>query len=169
MSRKKELLSLSKRELVKRFSNLEEELQEIKNYLKAFDNDHAPSSKQLKKNTKKKESELEEDSSNEENKKKPRFPDKPKESNDGGIKLPEPDKIEELKLDVSPISVLPLGKPIGYHVKTIVDFPDKPIQTIEHRFMQYKNPLTGEIVEDPIYQRVSMAKIYKALQSCLRI
>ncbi|MFW6173565.1 MAG: IS66 family transposase [Elusimicrobiota bacterium] len=147
MSSKKELLSLSKRELVRRLLHLEEELQQIKNYLKAFDNPHTPSSKQLKKNTKEtEEKESEDDSSDEENK-KPRFPGKPKGSNGGGIKLPEPDRVEEHTLDVSPVSGLPLGKPIGYRVKTIVDFPDKPIQTIEHRFMQYKDPKTGEIVE----------------------
>ena len=137
--------------MVRRLINLEDELQKIKNYLKAFDNAHTPSSKQLKNNTKyensdSEKSEKEEDISVEE-KKKPRFPGKPKGSDGGGIKLPKPDKIEEHKLDVSPISGLPLGKPIGYRVKTIVDFPDKPIQTIEHRFMQYKDPKTGEIVE----------------------
>ena len=151
MSRKKELLSLSKRELVRRLLNLEEELQKIKNYLKAFDNAHTPSSKQLKNNSKNEnsdseESETEEDSSDGE-KKKPRFPGKPKGSNGGGIKLPKPDKIEEHKLDISPISGLPLGEPIGFRVKTIIDFPDKPIQTIEHRFMQYKDPKTGKLVE----------------------
>ena len=155
LSSKKELLKLSKRELVRRFLNLEEELQKIKNYLKAFDNAHTPSSKQLKKNTKDKESKEEsdsdktesEDDSSDEEKKKPRFPGKPKGSKGGGIKLPEPDDVEEHTLDVSPISGLPLGDPIGYRVKTVIDFPDKPIQTIEHRFMQYKDPKTGEIVE----------------------
>lgn len=149
MSRKKELLSLSKRELVRRLIDLEEEFQKIKNYLKAFDNAHTPSSKQLKNNTKDKNSDSEESEeySSDEEKKKTRFPGKPKGSNGGGIKLPEPDKIEEHKLGVSPISGLPLGNPIGYRVKTIIDFPDKPIQTIEHRFMQYKDPKTGETVE----------------------
>jgi len=149
LSRKKELLGLSKRELIRRFLNLEEELQKIKNYLKAFDNVHTPSSKQLKKNTKEEESEKteSEENSSDEEKKKSRFPGKPKGSNGGGIKLPKPDKIEEHTLDVSPISGLLLGNPFGYRVKTIIDFPDKPIQTIEHRFMQYKDPKTGEIVE----------------------
>ncbi|MCK4730681.1 MAG: hypothetical protein KAT28_05165 [Candidatus Aenigmarchaeota archaeon] len=40
-----------------------------------------------------------------------------------------------------------MSEPIGYRVKTIIDFPDKPIQTIEHRIMQYISPETGEIVE----------------------
>ena len=105
MSRKKELLGLSKRELIRRLLNLEEELQKIKNYLKSFDNAHTPSSKQLKNNTKDEESESDENSSDEE-KKKPRFPGKPKGSNGGGIKLPKPDKIEEHTLNVSPVSGL---------------------------------------------------------------
>jgi transposase len=150
LSSKKELLKLSKRELIRLYLELEERLEKIEHYLKAFDNAHTPSSKQLKNNTKKddnsEESESDDDDPNKE-KKKPRFPGKPKGSNGGGIKLPEPDRIEEHTLDVSPISGLPLGNPFGYHVKTIIDFPDKPIQTIEHRFMQYKDPKTGEIVE----------------------
>lgn len=154
MSRKKELRQFSKNQLIEIILSLEEKINKVEHYLKAFDNAHTPSSKQLKNNTKNEdsknadseESESEEGSSDEE-KKKPRFPGKPKGSNGGGIKLPKPDKIENHTLDVSPITGLPLGKPIGYRVKTIVDFPDKPIQTIEHRFMQYKDPQTGEIVE----------------------
>ena len=131
---------------------LELRLKKVEHYLKAFDNAHTPSSKQLKNNTKEEnsdfeESESEDDSSDDEENKKPRFPGKPKGSNGGGIKLPNPDKIEEHTLDVSPISGLPLGNPVGYRVKTIIDFPDKPIQTIEHRFMQYRDPKTGEIIE----------------------
>ena len=149
MSSKKELLKLSKRELIRRYIELEERLEKIEHCLKAFDNPHTPSSKQLKSNTKKEdleESEAEDDSSDEK-REKPRFPGKPKGGNGGGIKLPKPDKIEEHKLDISPISGLLLGNPIGYRVKTIIDFPNKPIQTIEHRFMQYEDPKTGEIVE----------------------
>jgi len=123
---------------------MEERLEKVEHYLKAFDNAHTPSSKQLKKNTKKDEEDESNDSSDE---KKPRFPGKPKGGNGGGIKLPEYDDFKEHKLDVSPISGLPLGKPIGYRIKTIIDFPNKPILTIEHRFMQYKDPKTGEIVE----------------------
>ena len=144
LSSKRELLKLSKRELIRCYLKLEERLEKIEHYLKAFDNAHTPSSKQLKKNTKYKESE---DESSDEEKKKPRFPGKPKGGNGGGIKLPEPDDVEEHKLDVCPISGKPLGEPIGYRVKTIIDFPDKPIKTIEHRFMQYISPATGEIVE----------------------
>ena len=132
---KKELRQLSKNQLIEIILNLEERLEKIEHYLKAFDNPHTPSSKQLKKNTK---------DNNEEN--KPRFPGKPSGSNGGGINLPPPDEIIEHKLEICPISGLPLGKPIGYFKKTIIDFPDKPITIIEHRIMKYISPTTREIV-----------------------
>lgn len=141
MSRKKELRKLSKNELIDLLlkeeearQELEKRLDKLEHYLKAFDNPHTPSSKQLKKNT-------EESKEN-----KLRFPGKPQGSNGGGIKLPEPDEVIEHKLDVCPISGLPLGKPVGYWKKTIIDFPDKPIKIIEHRIMKYISPTTGEIV-----------------------
>ncbi len=118
---------------------LESRPQKVEQYLKAFDNAHTPSSKKKKKNTK--------DKTSDNDKKKPRFPGKPKGGNGGGIKLPEPDDVVEHKLDVCPISGKPLGEPVGYRVKTIIDFPDRPIQTIEHRIMQYISPVTGEIIE----------------------
>ncbi len=136
-----------------KIESLEARLQKVEQYLKAFDNPHTPSSKQIKKNTKDEEpnieSEPEEDQFEEESsdKKKPRFPGKPKGSKGGGIKLPEPDNIVEHKLDACPISGKPLGEPIGYRIKTVIDFPDKPIQTIEHRIMQYISPENGEIIE----------------------
>lgn len=144
VSDKDYLLGLSKRELVRRFILLEQRMDKLERYLNAFDNPHTPSSKQLKKNTKDEKSDGD---SSDEDKKKPRFPGKPKNSNGGGIKLPKPDYIKEHTLKISPISGLPLGDPVSYRVKTIIDFPDKPIQTIEHRIMQYKDPLTKEIVE----------------------
>ena len=148
LSERKELRKLSKSQLIDEILGLRESLKKIEHYLKAFDNAHTPSSKQLKKNTKDKESENESNNNfSDEDKNKPRFPGKPKGSNGGGIKLPEPDDVVEHKLNVCPISGKPLGEPVGYRVKTIIDFPDKPIQTIEHRFMQYISPATGEIVE----------------------
>ncbi len=116
-------------------NELKERITKLENYLKAFDNAHTPSSKQRKKNTEKKDND------------KPRFPGKPPGSKGGGIKLPPPDEIIEHTLDKDPISGLPLGEPIGYRKKTIIDFPDKPIQVIEHRIMRYISPVTGEIVE----------------------
>ena len=145
---KKELRKLSKNQLIDIILSHEEKIDRIEKYLKAFDNAHTPSSKQIKKNTTDDEAEDKSDSEKpEDDKKKPRFPGKPKGSNGGGIKLPKPDEVKEHKLDICPISGKPLGKPINYRIKTIVDFPDKPIQTIEHRFMQYISPTTGEIIE----------------------
>lgn len=137
MSRKEELLNLSKRELIRRYLELETRLEKIEHYLKSFDNAHTPSSKKHKKNTKKKD---------EDKNKPPRFPGKPKGSAGGGVELPPPDDVVEHTLDVCPVSGLLLGKPIGYYKKTIIDFPNKPIQVIEHRIMKYISPITGEII-----------------------
>lgn len=134
---KKELRELSKNQLIEIILKQGEEIEEIKRFLKAFDNPHTPSSKKKKKNTEKKEG-------------KPRFPGKPPGSNGGGIKLPPPDEVVEHKLDKDPKSGQSLGEPIGYRKKTIIDFPDKPIRVIEHRIMQYVSPVTGEIVEKNI-------------------
>lgn len=149
LSRKKELRQLSKNELIDMIFSLEKRLKKIEHYLKAFDNPHTPSSKQLKKNSKGKEEEKEEQENKEqsEEKKKPRFPGKPKDSNGGGIKIPEPDNTEKHTLDVSPISGLPLGDPIGFRIQTVIDFPDKPIKTIKHIIYQYKDPATGKTIE----------------------
>ena len=153
MLKRKDLRKLSKNELIdllfeeqKARQDLENRLKKVEHYLKAFDNAHTPSSKKLKKNTKTKEDDPE-SSDDQQEPRKPRFPGKPPGGKGGGIKLPEPDKIEEHKLDVCPLSGEPLGKPVSYRVKTIIDFPDKPIQTIEHRIMQYISPVTGEIIE----------------------
>lgn len=157
MSTKKDLRKLSKNELINIIleerearQELEKRLEKLEHHLKAFDNAHTPSSKQLKKNSDKNED-------------KPRFPGKPKGSNGGGINLPSPDTIIEHKLDVCPISGLPLGKPIGYWKKIIIDFPDKPIIVTEHRIMKYISPATGEI----IFAKIDLPKsVYgKNLQS----
>lgn len=156
---KKELRNLSKNELIKMLFldrdkyillfekenallketvvRLEEKIIELERKLKYYENAHTPSSKQQKRNTEKKD---------EENN-KPRFPGKPEGSSGGGIEIPAPDKIEEHKLDVCPISGKKLGKPIAYRTKMVIDFPDKPIQVTEHRIMQYISPVTGEIIE----------------------
>ncbi len=149
---KKELRKLSKNQLIDEILSLRERLNKVESYLKAFDNPHTPSSKQLKRNTDNKESEdktdsEESDDDSSETQKKQRFPGKPRGGNGGGIKLPEPDDVEDHKLDTCPISGKPLGEPVGYRVKTMVDFPDRPIKTTEHRFMQYISPATGEIIE----------------------
>jgi transposase len=149
---KKELKKLSKGELIRMLIaehqarqeqeqvilELKKQIKAIEGYLKAFDNPHTPSSKKHKRNTKKRD--------DGDNNDKPRFPGKPKGSNGGGVKLPEPDEVIEHTLDADPISGLPLGEPIGYWKKTEIDFPDKPIRVIEHRLMRYISPGTGEIV-----------------------
>ena len=150
MSRKQELRKLSKNELIRRQIELEERLEKIEHYLKAFDNPHTPSSKQNKNNTKKKEDNINEDDDCEEEPKKPRFPGKPKGSNGGGIKLPTPDDVVEHKLDVCPISGKKLGDPIGYRIQTVIDFPDKPIKTIKHIIYQYKDTISGKIIEPEV-------------------
>mgnify|MGYP001586786989 FL=1 len=137
MSVRKDLRNLSKNELISIILELRERLEKVEQYLKAFDNPHTPPSKKQKNNTKRDDS-------------KPRFPGKPEGSKGGGIKLPPPDEIKEHTLEACPISGLPLGKPIGYRKKTVIDFPDKPIRVIEHRIMQYISPVTGEIVEKNI-------------------
>lgn len=139
MSRKDELKKLSKNDLIRLVISHEERLEKIERHLKAFDNAHTPSSKQLKKNT---EKEKDDDGENGNS----RFPGKPKGGAGGGISLPYPDEIVEHKLDVCPKSGLPLGKPVGYWKKTVIDFPDKPIKVIEHRIMKYVSPFDGEIV-----------------------
>ncbi len=154
MSERKELRKLSKNKLIdiilegrEARQELESRLKKVEQILKAFDNPHTPSSKQLKKNTRDDEPKEDKEEPSDEEKKKTRFPGKPKCGNGGGIKLPEPDEVKEHKLDACPISGKKLANPIGYRVKTIIDFPDKPIKTIEHRFMQYISPATGEIIE----------------------
>jgi len=111
--------------------------EELTRRLMAYDNAHTPSSKQKKNNT-------------ERDPNKPRFPGKPKGSSGGGVQLPAPDEVVEHKLDVCPISGLPVGLPVGYRKKTVIDFPDKPIRVVEHRIWQYVSPLTGEIIENAV-------------------
>ena len=139
-----ELENLSKRDLIRILISereyFKQKIDELERRLLVYENAHTPSSKQLKKNTKKKE----------ETNDKPRFPGKPKGSNGGGINIPEPDEIIEHTLDKDPISGKPLGKPIGYYKKIVIDFPDKPIKVIEHRIMKYISPATGEIVYDDV-------------------
>ncbi|HKZ41669.1 MAG TPA: IS66 family transposase [Candidatus Hodarchaeales archaeon] len=138
MTNKEELLSLSKRELIRRYLALESRIEELERLLKSFDNAHTPSSKKKKRNSKPRDPN------------KPRFPGKPKGSNGGGIEIPPPDEVVEHKLDACPISGLPVGLPVGYRKKTVIDFPDKPIRVIEHRIWQYISPLTGEIIEKEV-------------------
>jgi len=124
-------------QLEKENQQLREENKQFRRHLMAYENAHTPSSKPRKNNTKPRDPN------------KLRFPGKPKNSNGGGIEIPPPDKIVEHTLDKDPIFGKLLGKPIGYRRRIIIDFPDKPIQVIEHRIMQYISPTTGEIIEAP--------------------
>lgn len=142
MLNRKELRKLSKNQLIdiiielhEKYYEILEKFEKLEQYVKCFDNPHTPSSKKQKKNTEKKDSN------------KPRFPGKPKGSDGGGIKIPAADEIKEYTLDVCPVSGLPLGEPIGYRRKTIIDFPEKPIRVVEHRIMQYISPYNYKIVE----------------------
>jgi len=101
---KKRLRQLSKSELIRRLRStseallaerearqeLEKRVEELERYLRAFENAHTPSSKQRKRNIKKKGGN------------KPRFPGKPRGSNGGGIKIPPPDEIIGHRLDACP-------------------------------------------------------------------
>lgn len=137
---KKELRKRSKNELISIILFQDERLTKVEHYLKAFDNAHTPSSKRLKTNAAKETTQSDG---------KPRFPGKPKGGNGGGIELPTPDKVVEHTLDEDPKTGQKLGKPIGYRVKTVIDFPNKPIQVVEHRIMQYLS-IKGEIIEPEV-------------------
>lgn len=137
---KNELRKLSKRELVSIILYQEERLAKVEHYLKAFNNAHTPSSKQLKINTKEQDNQVNG---------KPRFPGKPMGGNGGGIELPAPDKIVEHLLEFDPKTSQRLGNPIGYRVKTVIDFPEKPIEVIEHHIMQYLSS-SGLIIEPAV-------------------
>jgi hypothetical protein len=151
MNPKKELRKLSKNQLIDEILFLRDRLNKIENYLKSFDNPHTPSSKQNKNNSKKKDNNEDyKEGESDDKPKKPRFPGKPKGSKGGGIKLPEADDVVEHDLDVSPISGEPLGEPVGQRIQTVIDFPDKPIITTKHIIYQYKDPISGEIVEPDV-------------------
>jgi transposase len=144
MSERHDLRALSKNELIELYLEerdarlaLQARLEKVEHYLKAFDNAHTPSSKKLKRNTQK-----------ESDPKKPRFPGKPPGANGGGIKLPEIDEVVEHKLEADPKTGQPLGKPIGFYRKIIIDFPDKPIRIVEHRIMKYRLPDGRTVCKD---------------------
>ena len=101
----------------------QEIIEELTRRLNSYENPHTPSSKTHKKNTKRDES-------------KPRFPGKPKCGNGGGIELPPPDKVEEHKLDACPDCDGELNQ-TSMRKHTVIDLPKKPIETVEHRIVQY--------------------------------
>src|SRR3989344_8895931 len=98
-------------------------IEELTHRLLAYENPHTPSSKRRKKNTERDES-------------KPRFPGKPKGGNGGGIELPPPDKVKEHTLNACPDCDGKLNQS-SIRKHTIIDLPEKPIETVEHRILQY--------------------------------
>ena len=102
---------------------LREKIIALENLLKSYENPHTPSSKTHKRNTKRDES-------------KPRFPGKPKGGNGGGIELPPPDKVKEHTLNACPDCDGKLNQS-SIRKHTIIDLPEKPIETVEHRILQY--------------------------------
>ena len=117
---------------------LQEKLKKIENRLKIYENSNTPPSKQI----------IKPKSKNKTKTKKSKG--KKKGSRGGGIRLGEPDRIIEHKLEFCPISGKALGQPVSYRVKRIIELSDKPIEVIEHRILQYKSPQTGEIVEKDV-------------------
>jgi len=118
---KKELRQLSKRELIEiilqqqemisQIPHLAKRIEELENYIKAFENPHTPSSKQRsKKNTEHDEA--------------TRFPGKPKGSNGGGIDMPPPDKEEKITKDECTKCGKHLGKPYDFYKFRQMDIPE---------------------------------------------
>ena len=108
---KKELRQLSKGELIKIILNLVEQLKQLEQIVRAFNNPHTPSSKQhSKKNTTHDE--------------ETRFPGKPKGSNGGGIDMPPPDKEEKVTKDNCPECGKMLGKPYDIYKFRQMDIPE---------------------------------------------
>lgn len=120
---KEELLSLSKREIIRRYLALEVRIENLERFLKAFDNPHTPSSKKKKKsNPPKKEG---------------RFPGKPKGSNGGGIHMPPADETEEHTLDSCPSCKHSLDDPFKKTVQRQLELPPKLAVCTEHVICHY--------------------------------
>jgi len=152
LSRKHELRSLSKNQLVDYILKLEERIEQLEAALHKFVNAHTPSSKKFKansksseKNTDKDEQEQREEKKKEDN--KPRFPGKPFGSNGGGINIPEPNDWKEHDFSKDEKKQLGLCEPIGKRTQIVIDFPDCPIKTTLHTIFQYIDPKTGKMIE----------------------
>lgn len=123
MNKKDILLGLSKRELIRRYLQLEERVEKLERLLKAFDNPHTPSSKKRKKS--------------DPPQKEGRFPGKPAGSNGGGIRMPPADKSEEHRLDTCPTCHDSLGLPVKKTVQKQLDLPEKMAICTEHIIFHY--------------------------------
>lgn len=120
---KKELRQLSKNQLIEIIFKQGEEIDKIKQFLKAFDNPHTPSSKKQKKSNSPKN--------------QGRFPGKPEGSNGGGIRMPPVDKSQDHTLDVCPSCKNDLGEPTKKTVQKQVDLPEKLAVCTEHIIHHY--------------------------------
>lgn len=140
MTSKQELLSLSKREVIRRYLLLEERLEKVEQFLKSFDNPHTPSSKKQKKSKPPK--------------KEGRFPGKPKGSNGGGIRMPPADQSQNHNLKDCPNCHNQLGDPIKKTIQKQIDLPEKLAVCTEHIISHYHcNNCDKEIVAANIQGR----------------
>src|SRR3989344_147611 len=123
---KKELLKLSKGELIELIFSLSKKIDKVEHLLKAFDNPHTPSSKvRSKKNTERDDS-------------KPRFPGKPEGSNGGGIQMTQPDQEMEIKKESCPGCGTKLGNPYDYYQFRQMDIPQPTFVTTQFNVALYR-------------------------------
>lgn len=133
---KKEVKDLSKSELISMLFYFKKKLEKIERLLHVYDNAHTPSSKKrFKKNAKSKGIEKNPD--------KKRFPGRKAGHKGAGIKLPKPDRVVEHTIDKEGY------ERVGERVKTVVDFPDKPLVVTKHIIYKYLAP-SGEIIEPDV-------------------
>jgi len=144
---KKSLRQLSKSELIRRLIStseallaerdarltLEKRVAELERRLLAYENEHTPSSKKRKKNTRKRGN-------------GPRFPGKPKGGTGGGIRLPPVDKVQEHTLKACPRCEMALGDALHIRTRRVVDLPEQPIVCTEHWLHEYHCPRCDCIV-----------------------
>lgn len=131
---KKEHKKLSKGKLISMLFYFKQRVEKIERALHMYDNANTPSSKKRFKEQTEEVKEIEKD----ENRK--RFSGKPKGSNGGGLKLPEPDRVVEHRIDK------PGHKQVGKKSRTTIDFVDSPLEVVRHDIFVYKDA-NGNIVE----------------------
>lgn len=145
---KKELRKLSKRELLLLIAEqqeekirlleeenkyLKEKLAKLEHLLKAFDNAHTPSSKiRSKQNTKRDDS-------------KSRFPGKPEGGNGGGIHMPPPDQVVDIKKDFCPECGEKLGVLFDSYIFRQMDIPQPRFITTQYNVALYHCSCGAEI------------------------
>jgi len=133
---KSDLLQFSKRELVKIILSQEMRIQKLERALLAYENAHTPSSKRRKKNTPPREGD--------------RFPGKPRGSNGGGVRIPEPDRVEDHTLDSCPSCGHEELKHTSVCERHVLDLPLKPVECVLHRVHEYECTSCARIVKPTI-------------------